>query len=149
MENQGKVPTLEEVRNVFLRDQYATNVTGIEIADWRPGWAKVTLAIDDRHKNAAGRVMGAVYYTIADFAFAVANNAEPDRHGTVTLSSTIDYLEECRGTMLTAEAIPLRRGWKTSFYKVVVTDDTGATCAIAMTKGYRASSWKTGAASQR
>ena len=80
--------TLDEVRKFFQNDVYATGTTGIEIADARPGYAKVTLKIDERHINAVGRVMGAVYYTMADFAFAVATNYEYDKGATVTVRST-------------------------------------------------------------
>ena len=79
--------TLEEVREFFKNDVYASGTTGIEIEDARPGYAKVTLKIDERHINAVDRVMGAVYYTMADFAFAVATNYEYDKSATVTLSS--------------------------------------------------------------
>ena len=63
--------TIEQVRDFFKNDVYATGTTGIEIVEARPGYAKVSLQVDARHMNAAGRVMGAVYYTLADFAFAV------------------------------------------------------------------------------
>ena len=36
--------------------------------------AKVSLIINEHHKNAMGGVMGGVYFTLADFAFAVASN---------------------------------------------------------------------------
>ena len=41
--------TLEEVREFFKNDVYASGTTGIEIEDARPGYAKVTLKIDERH----------------------------------------------------------------------------------------------------
>lgn len=44
--------TLEEVREFFKNDVYASGTTGIEIEDARPGYAKVTLKIDERHINA-------------------------------------------------------------------------------------------------
>ena len=76
--------TLEEVREFFKNDVYASGTTGIEIEDARPGYAKVTLKIDERHINAVDRVMGAVYYTMADFAFAVATNYEYDKKKKLT-----------------------------------------------------------------
>ena len=89
--------TLEEVREFFQNDVYATGTTGIQIEDARPGYARVTLQVDARHMNAAGRVMGAVYYTMADFAFAVANNYDMENGMTVTLSSQISFLGAARG----------------------------------------------------
>jgi len=33
-----------------------------------------SLTLEAKHKNALGAVMGGVYFTLADFAFAVASN---------------------------------------------------------------------------
>ena len=71
--------SLEELREFFSHDRYATATTGIEILEAEDGYAKVGLAVHEGHMNAGNRVMGAVYYTMADFAFAVASN--PARSG--------------------------------------------------------------------
>ena len=129
--------SLEQVREFFLNDAYATGTTGIEIADARPGYAKVTLKIDERHINAVDRVMGAVYYTMADFAFAVATNYEYDGGATVTLSSQINFLGAAKGKMLIGEAEILKDGRATSFYKVRITDELGTKIAEVSTNGYK------------
>lgn len=132
-----KMQTLDEVRKFFQNDVYATGTTGIEIADARPGYAKVTLKIDERHINAVGRVMGAVYYTMADFAFAVATNYEYDKGATVTLSSQINFLGAAKGKTLIGEAEVLKDGRATSFYKVRITDELGTKIAEVSTNGYK------------
>lgn len=129
--------TLEEVREFFNNDVYATGTTGIEIVDARPGYAKVALEIDQRHINAVGRVMGAVYYTMADFAFAVATNYEYDKGATVTLSSQINFLGAARGKMLIGEAEILKDGRATSFYRVRITDELGTRIAEVSTNGFK------------
>ena len=129
--------TLDDVRNFFQNDMYATGTTGIEIADARPGYAKVTLKIDERHINAVNRVMGAVYYTMADFAFAVATNYEYDNSATVTLSSQINFLGAAKGKTLIGEAEVLKDGRATSFYKVRITDELGTRIAEVSTNGYK------------
>ncbi len=129
--------TLDEVRKFFQNDVYATGTTGIEIADARPGYAKVTLKIDERHINAVDRVMGAVYYTMADFAFAVATNYEYDKGATVTLSSQINFLGAAKGKTLIGEAEVLKDGRATSFYKVRITDELGTQIAEVSTNGYK------------
>ena len=68
--------SLEELREFFSHDRYATATTGIEILEAEDGYAKVGLAVHEGHMNAGNRVMGAVYYTMADFAFAVASNPD-------------------------------------------------------------------------
>ena len=65
--------TLEKVREFFKNDRYATE-TGAVIDEIGDHYAKVSLTINDHHKNAMGGVMGGVYFTLADFAFAVASN---------------------------------------------------------------------------
>lgn len=132
-----KMQTLDEVRKFFQNDVYATGTTGIEIADARPGYAKVTLTIDERHINAVDRVMGAVYYTMADFAFAVATNYEYDKGATVTLSSQINFMGAAKGKTLIGEAEVLKDGRATSFYKVRITDELGTKIAEVSTNGYK------------
>jgi len=129
--------TLEEVREFFNNDVYATGTTGVEIVDARPGYAKVALEVDQRHINAVGRVMGAVYYTMADFAFAVATNYEYDKGATVTLSSQINFLGAARGKMLIGEAKILKDGRATSFYRVRITDELGTRIAEVSTNGFK------------
>lgn len=128
--------SLEEVRKFFEADVYATGTTGIVIEEARPGYAKVTLDLDARHMNAANRVMGAVYYTMADFAFAVANNYEIEDGITVTLSSQINFLGAARGKKLTAEAKVLKDGRSTTFYNVEVTDELGTQIATVSSNGF-------------
>ena len=129
--------TLQEVKDFFQNDVYATGTTGIEIVEARPGYAKVTLDVDARHMNAGGRVMGAVYYTMADFAFAVANNYDMEEGMTVTLTSQINFLDAARGKTLTAEAHVIRDGRNTTFYQVDVTDELGTQIATVSSNGFR------------
>ena len=129
--------TLQEVKDFFQNDVYATGTTGIEIVEARPGYAKVTLDVDARHLNAGGRVMGAVYYTMADFAFAVANNYDMEEGMTVTLTSQINFLDAARGKTLTAEAHVIRDGRNTTFYRVDVTDELGTQIATVSSNGFR------------
>lgn len=129
--------TLQEVKVFFQNDVYATGTTGIEIVEARPGYAKVTLDVDARHMNAGGRVMGAVYYTMADFAFAVANNYDMEEGMTVTLTSQINFLDAARGRTLTAEAHVIRDGRNTTFYRVDVTDELGTQIATVSSNGFR------------
>jgi len=62
---------LEEAKEFFKNDLYATNATGIEIVAVGERYSKCVLKLDERHKNAVGHVMGGVMFTLADFVFAV------------------------------------------------------------------------------
>ena len=104
---------IEHAREVFANDRYATDVTGIVIEDCSLNHSVVSLKLDDRHRNAVGEVMGAVYYTLVDFSFAVASNY--DRPMTVTLQSSITYMRSCRGDTLYAVADCTKEGGRTCF----------------------------------
>ena len=129
--------TLDEVKQFFQNDVYATGTTGIVIEQARPGYAKVSLQLDARHMNAANRVMGAVYYTMADFAFAVANNYDTEDGITVTLSSQINFLAPAKGKILFAEARTVKAGGRTTFYAIEVTDELGTQIAVISSNGFR------------
>ena len=102
--------SLAELREFFSHDRYATATTGIEILEAQDGYAKVGLAVHEGHMNAGNRVMGAVYYTMADFAFA-------------------EYL--------TAEARAVCKGRRTSFYAAEITDELGTLIATVSSNGFR------------
>ena len=129
------VHDLESAKEFFKGDLYATEVTGIEILEAGPGRSKVGLTITPQHRNAAGAVMGAVYFTMADFAFAVAANFG---HGiTVTTSSDIQFLTGTKGNTLFAETACVKEGNHTCLYRTEVRDDLGTLVALVTASGYR------------
>ena len=130
--------SVEELREFFRHDRYATDATGIEILAAGDGYAKVGLVVrKDRHMNAGDRVMGAVYYTMADFAFAVASNPDAgDGPITFTLSSQINFLMAAKGNYLTAEAKAVRKGRRTSFYAAEIRDELGTLVATVSSTGF-------------
>ena len=111
----------EEAREFFRNDIFASEVTGIEIVEARGGYAKCSLEVDNKHKNALGYVMGGVLFTMADYAFAVASNF--DGVTTVTQTSQITYLSAVREGVVYAEAECIRSGKRSCFYKVTVSDE--------------------------
>ena len=133
--------TLDEVKKFFEKDAYATQTTGIEILEAADGKSKIQLKVDGRHKNALGYVMGAVYFAMADFAFAVAANSDPANESyAVTLSSTINMVSSAKSDLLFAEAIPIKDGRETCFYQAEVYEimnDKKRLVATAQTAGYK------------
>ena len=125
---------LERVRKFFEGDVYATSATGIVIDEIGDKWARCTLKLDSRHKNAANQVMGGVMFTLADFTFAVAANRGGDSV-TVTTSSNISFLGTVKGDTLIAETRLLRDGRRSCFYEVDVKDDKGNLVAVVSTVG--------------
>lgn len=118
---------LEEARRLFAEDCYATCTTGIRIDEVGEHYAKCSLPLDGRHRNANGQVMGGVTYTLADFTFAVAANFRQPR--TVTLSAQINYLSTVKGNTLIAESRLIKNGRRNCFFEISITDDLGTPIA--------------------
>ena len=125
---------LAEAKKIFYGDKYASQVTGVEILDADVGYSKVALKLDERHMNAVGQVMGGVYFTIADYAFAIASNFK--QNPTVTQTSQIAFLAPVKGDTIFAEAMKIRSGRTTCFYKIIITDSTGEQIAYVTTTGF-------------
>lgn len=125
---------IDEAKEFFSKDLYASETTGIEILAAEPGYAKCALKIEDKHKNALGQVMGGVFFVMADYAFAIASNFK--QPPTVTQTSQIVYLSAVKGKTLYAETEKIRAGRKTCFYKISIYDDTGALNAYVTTSGF-------------
>lgn len=115
--------TLEETREFFYQDRYATEATGIVIDEIGDNYAKVSLKLEDRHKAAGDHVMGGVFYTIGDFAFAVATNTP--EHLTVTTTGSISYYRQPKDDHLIAECTCLKEGKRFCFYESKVFDGLG------------------------
>jgi len=122
------MPTLEEARQFFSGDRFATDATGCEILKVSERYAKCVLPLDSRHYNAVGKVMGGVSYTLADFTFAVASNFH--QPATVTITAQISYLGTVKGDRLYAESRLIKDGRRTCFYEVTVTDDLDNPIAV-------------------
>ena len=118
---------LDNVRETFSKDKFATEVTGIEIVAVSENYAKCELTIDDRHRNALGAVMGGVIFTLADFCFAVAANSK--KLSSVSVSSNIVFLNAVRGERLIAESHCMKSGRKNCFFRINVTDELGTRVA--------------------
>ena len=129
----GMKPSEETVR-LFENDRFATE-NGAVIEEVDDHYARCTLRVEERHRNAMGAVMGGVYFTLADFAFAVAANWQ--EIGTVSLTSDIAYLGTAKGDRLTAEAVCVKNGRTTSYYRIEVKDEFGKLAAIGNTIGYK------------
>ena len=129
----GMKPSEKTVR-LFENDRFATE-NGAVIEEVDDHYARCTLRVEERHRNAMGAVMGGVYFTLADFAFAVAANWQ--EIGTVSLTSDIAYLGTAKGDRLTAEPVCVKNGRTTSYYRIEVKDEFGKLAAIVNTTGYK------------
>lgn len=113
--------SLEELREIFDGDTFATKTTGVELIDVGPKYAKCRLLLEDKHLNAMKNAMGGAIYTLADFTFAVASNAET--MNTVTAGSSISFINPSKGNELISEAKCIKDGRSLAFYEVTITDN--------------------------
>lgn len=125
--------TLEDAKNYFAKDKYATVSTGIEILEVGENYAKCAFKIDERQQNAVGHVMGGAIFTLADFVFAVTTNTT--EKVTVTAMSSISYFSSPKGSILYGESKMKKEGKKNCFYEIDIYDDLGTSVACVSTSG--------------
>ena len=133
-ERGTEMKSIEEIREFFSKDRYATE-SGAFIEEVGEHYSKCSVELNEMHRNAVGGVMGAVYYTLADFAFAVATNAEVP--GTVSLSASMAFLRACKGNRLICEAKLIRDGKSTCYYEMPITDENGTLLTVVNITGYK------------
>lgn len=126
--------TLEEIREYFSGDLFATQAAGASIEQAEDGYACCSLEIQKVHRNARGTVMGGAIFTLADFAFAVAANC--GNQSVVTLTSQISYLGTAKGNRLIAEAKRVKQGRSTGYYTVSIRDELGNPVAEVTGTGF-------------
>ncbi len=129
------MPTLEEIRNYFKSDHFATDTTGIVIDSAEPGRAVCSLTLEKRHMNSNNVPMGGAVFTLADFVCAVAANGCYERK-TVSQNVSITFLAPAKGKRLIAEASCLREGRTTALYAADVRDELGTYVAHAVLNAY-------------
>lgn len=126
---------LEEARERFKDDIFATRTSGIEIEEASPDYARCRMPIDERHMNANSSVMGGAIFTLADFTFAVAANTGNPL--TVSLTSQINFLNAGRGKYLTAETRCVKSGRSTCMFQVSICNDEQVEVANVSITGFR------------
>lgn len=124
---------LEEAKQFFGKDRFATRTTGIQIEQVGENYSRCLLEVDDRHLAANNQVMGGAIFTLADFAFAVASNDQ--NHYTVTTASNISYISMAKDNRLIAECRCLKDGKRLCYYETKIQDGTGNLVALVTASG--------------
>ena len=127
--------SLDEVREFFSGDRYATTSLNPLVEEASHGHSRVTMDIEPHHLNAMGGLMGGVPFVLADFAFAIACNI--GQAPTVSISGTIDHMGVPRTKRLIAVCDLDKDGRSIVFATTVVTDDAGNPVARVNFKGFR------------
>ena len=126
--------TLEKVRGIFCNDRFATEM-GAVIDDLGDHYVKVSFVINEHHKNAMGGVMGGVYFTLADFAFAVASNWQ--QPGVVGLNCDASFIGVPKTERIFAEARLVKDGRTICCYNVEIKDEKNNPIAAVQCVGFR------------
>jgi uncharacterized protein (TIGR00369 family) len=103
-------PTTEPLRGF-------NKMLGFRLADWRDGFARMELDIDERHLNRSGILHGGVLSTLLDatLGYCGVYPLEPNRRRrAVTLSMTTMYLGQVKSGLIACTA-ERRGGGKTVF----------------------------------
>lgn len=126
--------TLEKVRDIFKNDRFATEM-GAVIDELGDHYSKVSLEINEHHKNAVGGIMGGVYFTLADFAFAVASNWQ--QPGVVGLNCDASFIGVPKTKRIIAEAKLIKDGRTICCYNVEIKDERDNPIAAVQCVGFR------------
>ena len=122
-------------KTMFERDP-ASQVLGMLLAEIRPGYARMTMAVRQDMLNGHQTCHGGYIFMLADSAFAFACNSH--NHNTVGAGCTIEYLAPGRlGDLLSAEAVEQALSGKTGVYDVKVSNQEGRTVALLRGKSHR------------
>ncbi len=116
---------MDDIRAYFAKDEFARKCLGATIDDYdfETGVATVSMKIDDRHHNAQGFVMGGVFFSLADYALAVASNV--NQPPSASTNASIAHMRRVKGNRLKAVAYPDKLGRNLAFFTVDLIDEPG------------------------
>ena len=100
------------------------------------GYAEAEMPISENKLNGLDVVQGGAIYTLADFAFAGASNANREDRRCIGSATSINYIRPGTGTKLKAVAKIIHAGKKTCLSNVEVFNDQGKLIATANFQGF-------------
>ncbi len=118
---------IEEVRELFGNDRFATEACGCKVLEASRGHAVCSFDVLPTHLNAQGNIMGGAIFTLADFALAIACNM--GENPTLSVSNTIEFMSVARGKTLIATCDVNKSGRSLGFYTSEVRDELGTLVA--------------------
>lgn len=123
------------VNNLTLieQDQYAQSL-GVKLVDSGEEYALCDMKINSDHYNHLGTLHGAVIFSLADIALAVACSGSRVAIG---IQAEIKFLNQATGDTLIAEAKVVSASNKIGSYQVKVTDSAGTHVAQFSSMTYR------------
>ena len=107
---------------------------GFRLVDWREGFARIAVDLQDHHRNRQGGLHGGVTASLIDAATGFCGVYEPDpekRRGNVTVSLNVNFVGRAKGTTLTCTAKLIRAGRRIYFAAAEVHDEQANLVASA------------------
>ena len=120
-------------KEIIHNDRFAQYI-GIRLVEAGKGYAVTELMLNENHLNGLDRVQGGVIFTLADFTFGVASNA--DVATTVGINANISYYKSPVGRVIRAVAKEISSQNKICGYEVSVLDEDGSIIAYVHGLGY-------------
>jgi acyl-CoA thioesterase len=125
--------SIEDIKRHLANDRFAAT-NGVRLVEVRPGYAKTSLLVEDRHLNSVGIVQGGAIFTLAAFAFEAVSN-----YGgriAVGINTSLSFLKATSAGTLFAEATEISRGRHISVCTARVTNNAGELVALFQATAY-------------
>ena len=130
---------LKVINDFFAGDRLAKHLN-IHIKEAERDYAVCVMKVTDELLNAKDTVHGGALFSLADYTFAVAANAEniiSGRSGaTVSQSAEIKYIRPALGSEIRAVAKCTHREGVKSYYEIEMFDDGDQLVSLAKVKGH-------------
>lgn len=117
------------------RDRFCV-ANDMKITVLSEGYAEAEMPVSDNKLNGLDVVQGGAIYTLADFAFAGASNANKDDRRCIGSATSINYIRPGTGSKLKAVAKIIHAGKKTCLSSVEVFNDQNKLVATATFQGF-------------
>jgi acyl-CoA thioesterase len=124
---------LDAIKHHFENAPFAA-ANGMRLVELRPGYAKTSMIVAERHLNSIGTVHGGAIFTLADFAFGAA--VKTGGKVAPAINANVSFLQATRTGTLYAEATEISRSRKISTCAVRVTNDAGELVALFQGTAY-------------
>ena len=119
----------EACKEALLKDDNLTKELKMTFGKVAPGYAELTMPVQDWMTNGHGTCHGGMIFSLADSAFAFSCNTE--NYATVAAGVTIDYVSPGRkGELLTAKAKKSHQRGRFGIYDVSVENQDGEIIAL-------------------
>jgi len=116
---------IDELKEKMKNDKFAQHL-GIEILEISEGYAKTKMEVTNDLLNFFGSGHGAAIYSIADVAFSIACNAQPEIELAVALNVSINYIKKVSlAETIFAEARLISSTGRISITDITITNEKG------------------------